>query len=332
MIRYQAVLILLAVTFFSGRLSAQESASPAAGQADIQRSESSQAPRETPAEASAGPCAELQQKLDAALVDRDNILVQMKLFSTQKNKFVEEQLKMAQTIETLNAEKDALTKKIADLEKSSEAAAEVKPSEAVLEKPSTEAQLRRDLEIAERVAQDLIQEVKALKNNEQRMTGAAQDKLRELQTELDAVNAQRKEWQLKAEEALKENAELRSRKPKEEASPPASAASTLSISQERDRLLKENADLHYNLGVFLAQKKDFVRAVNEFERAVALFPNDASAHFNLAKIYADQLDEKEKAVAHFQQYLQLEPNAPDKNWVLSYIDSSRAWQGEGRSL
>lgn len=298
--------------------------------------------------APASPCDEIQKKLDSSLADRNNILAQLKHAYDQKNKALEEQEKTALALEAALAEKEDLTKRLKVFEEA-KPQAEAKPEAvsdiarpAVEVKPApsgpsqTEIQLRRDLEIAERVAQDLIQELKALKNGQSAEIMAAEDRVRtfeaekmRLETEKQELEKQLKDWQLKTEEALKENAELKAKKTKTPP-PPAQPApgAVLEITQERDRLFKENADMHYNLGVFFAQSRDFTRAAKEFQRAVEMRPNDSAAHYNLAKIYADQLGEKEKAVVHFEQYLQLNPNAPDKNWVEGYVASSRAWEGE----
>ncbi len=86
--------------------------------------------------------------------------------------------------------------------------------------------------------------------------------------------------------------------------------------------------MHYNLGVLLTKDDDYVTAADEFKRAIELVPGDSASHFNLGKLYADHLDDKELAVKYFQKYLKLEPQAEDSNWVKRFIASTQAWLGD----
>ncbi len=104
--------------------------------------------------------------------------------------------------------------------------------------------------------------------------------------------------------------------------------SMLKIAQDRDKLVRENADLHYNLGVMLSKSGDYKNAAAEFLRASQLRPDDASAYFNLGKLYADYLPEKEKAVEYFKTYLRLQPQAEDSSWVRTFIATFKASRAE----
>jgi tetratricopeptide (TPR) repeat protein len=102
------------------------------------------------------------------------------------------------------------------------------------------------------------------------------------------------------------------------------------IAKEHERLLKENADMHYNLGVLFSQNKQFERASVEFRKVIELRPDDADAHYNLGLIHAEHLPDREKALSHFRRYLALNPRGKDSNWVQQYIASWQAWGAKER--
>jgi len=98
--------------------------------------------------------------------------------------------------------------------------------------------------------------------------------------------------------------------------------------KQRDGLIRENADMHYNLGVLLSKNQDFRNAAIEFTRAIELRKDDASSYFNLGKIYADFYKDNVKAVEYFKKYLEYNPRAEDRGWVESFITSIKAFRGE----
>ncbi len=101
------------------------------------------------------------------------------------------------------------------------------------------------------------------------------------------------------------------------------------LARENAILLKQTALMHYNLGVFYTQSKEFSRAIAEFEKGLELNPDDAYAHFNLGYIYAEQLADRSKAVQHFQQFLRLAKNDDkDVDWVKRYIITWNTWEGK----
>lgn len=106
--------------------------------------------------------------------------------------------------------------------------------------------------------------------------------------------------------------------------------SVTSIAREHERLLKEVADTHYNMGVLFTKKDDYTRAVKEFHKVVELRPADADALYNLGVIYAEHLPDRERATTYFRRYLQLNPSAKDASWVKQYIASWNAWEAKER--
>ena len=96
----------------------------------------------------------------------------------------------------------------------------------------------------------------------------------------------------------------------------------------KDRLLKENAVLHYNLGVFYLQRQEYNEAITELEKVLELNPNDAATHYNLGLIYADYIGNKNKALIHFKRYLALDPKDKDADRAKKYILTWETWQDE----
>ena len=94
----------------------------------------------------------------------------------------------------------------------------------------------------------------------------------------------------------------------------------------KDRLVKENSVLHYNMGVFHLQRQDYKEAIPEFEKVLELSPDDAATHYNLGLIYAEYLDNKPKAISHFKRYLILDPNDKDADKARKYILTWETWQ------
>lgn len=91
------------------------------------------------------------------------------------------------------------------------------------------------------------------------------------------------------------------------------------IAQENKQLVKETADMHYNLGVFFTQHKNYTMAVKEFERAVALNPDNPKSHYNLGYLYSEELERHPDAMAHFERFLEIDPNAKESEAVRAYL-------------
>ena len=104
------------------------------------------------------------------------------------------------------------------------------------------------------------------------------------------------------------------------------------MAREHERLLKDLADTHYNMGVVFVKQNDYTRAAREFQKVVELKPDDGDAHYNLGLIYAEHLPDRQKALVSFTKYLELNPNAQDASWVKHYIVSWRAWEAKERLL
>ena len=83
----------------------------------------------------------------------------------------------------------------------------------------------------------------------------------------------------------------------------------------------QKRDMHYNMGVVYAKEGRFREAEAEYLKALRIDPNDAAVHYNLAILYDDEFNDKEKAAMHYRKYLKLNPGAPDadavKGWLMA---------------
>ncbi|MCD6583063.1 MAG: tetratricopeptide repeat protein [Candidatus Omnitrophica bacterium] len=84
-----------------------------------------------------------------------------------------------------------------------------------------------------------------------------------------------------------------------------------------------DADLYYNLGVIYLKKADYLSAAEEFKRAILLDPSDADAYYNLGVIYENFLNDKEKAISHYQSYLKLCTSEEEKREIKRWIERLR---------
>jgi len=84
-------------------------------------------------------------------------------------------------------------------------------------------------------------------------------------------------------------------------------------------------DRHYNFGVIKAREHEFEKAIAEFQKALEFIPEDADAHFNLAVLYDEEMNDSEKAVEHYRAYLKHTPQAEDRQkvekWIIDNIAS-----------
>lgn len=88
---------------------------------------------------------------------------------------------------------------------------------------------------------------------------------------------------------------------------------------EKERLKRDSARVHYNMGNDHFRKGDYAAAINEYRKTLTLTPNDAEAHFNLALVNGDFLRNYETALKHYRMYLFLNPKAEDAKFVKEKI-------------
>ena len=91
------------------------------------------------------------------------------------------------------------------------------------------------------------------------------------------------------------------------------------LSDLKQQLMKQEALLHYNLGVSYTKDKSYEMAIDEYEKALSLDPKDADSEYNLAIIYDEYRKNPKRAIEHYKKYLELRPDAADidevKDWI-----------------
>ena len=85
-------------------------------------------------------------------------------------------------------------------------------------------------------------------------------------------------------------------------------------------LQKEKAQYYYNLGVAYANAKLYDEAIGAYEKSLKIEDNNVDAHYNVGLLYDNLQQDPEKAIFHFQKYLELKPDADDKDEVKEWIN------------
>jgi tetratricopeptide (TPR) repeat protein len=80
----------------------------------------------------------------------------------------------------------------------------------------------------------------------------------------------------------------------------------------------DNAFAHYQLGLAAAKANDWGTAVPAFTRAIELKPDLAYAHYYAALSYQRQR-QLSKTAEHFDAFLRLAPDAPERSAVLAIL-------------
>jgi chromosome segregation ATPase len=267
----------------------------------------------------------LTQSAHTLTIDRDNLLAQAeKLLKTASERDASAKLH-EQVLKRTAEENLALKEKLMPLEDEFASLQEhhehLRKEYETLERELYEAknqgqqkQLQGDLE-TERMKREA--DLDALRKTRQhiRELELAQVKTR---VELSKVQERLGALQDKYTAILSENKSLAVRAKKV----PAEVAT---LAHEHERLVKDLADTHYNMGVIFAKDEEYARAAKEFEMVVQLKPDDADAHYNLGLIYAEHIPDRGRAMEFFRKYLDINPGAKDASWVRQYIASWRAW-------
>ena len=90
---------------------------------------------------------------------------------------------------------------------------------------------------------------------------------------------------------------------------------------EREQALKQERSLYqYNLGIVYAQAKQYDEAIESYRKSIEFNPNNADAHYNLGLLYERVKALPDRAVFHYRRYLELNPQAEDRDEVQQWID------------
>jgi len=97
-----------------------------------------------------------------------------------------------------------------------------------------------------------------------------------------------------------------------------------------DKIKQEtnNPDYYYNLGLDYLKKGQFIFAEEYFKLALNLNPLDKDAAYNLGILYENYLNDRQKALTFYQQYLNIAPDAPDAQQVRQWIKDIKLSAGK----
>jgi len=91
------------------------------------------------------------------------------------------------------------------------------------------------------------------------------------------------------------------------------------LAGSKEQARKQEALLHYNLGVAYTKDKNYEMALDEYRKALKLNPKDPDTYYNLAILYDDCYKNPKRAIENYKKYLGLRPNAPDLDEVKEWI-------------
>ena len=82
---------------------------------------------------------------------------------------------------------------------------------------------------------------------------------------------------------------------------------------------REKVDMHYNVGCVFRSGGQYLKAEQEFLKALALAPDDADVHYNLGILYEENLKDMKKARSHYERYIELAPKEKDAAKVRQWL-------------
>ena len=164
--------------------------------------------------------------------------------------------------------------------------------------PGTE-QFKRDQQNRKTIS-DLINKVRLLTRENTRVTDLAET----YKAQITTLELENKRLQSRVDELEKE---LTS----------GSSADEIFVEFEKDveSLVKELGDTHYNLGVVYQEQGRYAEAEMEYKKALSFNPDDGDTLFNLGFIHAKVKNNKSVARYYYQRYLEVNPDAPDRQQV-----------------
>ena len=84
-------------------------------------------------------------------------------------------------------------------------------------------------------------------------------------------------------------------------------------------LYKERGLYHYNLGVAYSRAKLYDEAIRAYEKSLDFQPDNADANYNLGLLYNNVKGQPVKAVQYYRKYLELKPDAQDRQEIEDWI-------------
>jgi len=276
--------------------------------------------------------ADLLKENAAMKEDRNNLLTQAKNLLGEKNRASELEISLGKTTKDL----EVLTKEKQEIDSYN---LSLKDEVAKLQEAQTKmAAERDDFKIAyEKARKDTT--IKELQNgifSLQKEKNNSMASLLKMQKDIDRLGKEKSELTSENDLLAKklndykrnyDSAEKKNKGLEDEAKRiPAKFAE---IGRQNKRLIRETAEMHYNLGVFYTKGKEYERATAEFEKVIEITPDDSYAHFNLGYIYAEYLVNRKKAIEHFRHFLRLaKSDDKDVDWVRKYLLTWETYEGK----
>jgi len=294
--------------------------------------------------------SEFKKKYHDVEIDRNNVLLQTKLLLADKSKLSELQEsfdelkkdneaitsqkdKLHQENEKLSAERDTGKR---NFEKLKTAYLDIQGKHETLDHEN--AVLKKALAAKVQEAPEfkkLSQEAKGLKSDNAKLNGAIknlQDKLKKALDRMSKIDGRDKKFSSQIQALMKQVRDLKAENNKlVELNKKVNEVAKMAPDRFRDMaeqnktLIKETAEMHYNMGVFFTDNHNTLQAVKEFKRALEFDPNNAKVHYNLGYLYAEELGQQDEALAHFNRFLELSPNAKESEAIRSFMLTRQAY-------
>ena len=96
----------------------------------------------------------------------------------------------------------------------------------------------------------------------------------------------------------------------------------LASARQAEGLAGDLSDVHYQLGLVLARRGDWRDAAGAFDRATELNPGHAYAHYYGGLMHY-RVSRPDRMAIHFEQFLKLAPDAPERPEVLQIMRTVR---------
>lgn len=95
------------------------------------------------------------------------------------------------------------------------------------------------------------------------------------------------------------------------------------INEEKEYSKKLKVTSYYNFGVLYANNAKYDDAIKEYNKALEIDPDNPLVHYNLGVIYDEYKNRPEKAVLHYEKYLQFKPDAKDAEKVREWLNAAK---------
>lgn len=252
-------------------------------------------------------CNKLTSSLENLKNENSELSATLEEFSKQRDLWKKEKKKISEFAATL---KEVQSKKLSlqtelensqkDLKQKEEEISNL--SKSLKKKEDVFADLSFAVKNKEGRIQKLETELKELREKFQKLSESKTQEIPEL---ISKLKEKEKELDKTNKSLEKRDAQLRLAEKK--------------LADFQQKVHKERLSVHYNLGVIYDKSGMYLEALKEYEKALAVDPQDPDTHYNLAILYDDHLDDNRVAIRHYQEYLRLRPNAEDAEQVREWV-------------